>query len=246
MDVRTAQRNLDRQEGSHPRLLRCESRNQRGLRKVAHTPPSGRMPITKPVGLSAAGKVNDLLPGGKTAVWSGGGYRLGVFPAAFGKYRSGNGAVLVMGGGRAVLERIGASYQESLRLDRIVSPDQHSTAEMVLVDSRHAEIGRLRFRMCDACRTGLILDVWILDGWQRQGLGRELVHTLVAYHSGVRWSTTRQTLHGRPFFSAMTEETLVPFPRCGALCAHLEGRFTRAWRRLTSRRRSPSADTATY
>ncbi|MFF4021169.1 GNAT family N-acetyltransferase [Streptomyces sp. NPDC001843] len=134
-----------------------------------------------------------------------------------------------------------------LRMERYWSfPDQHSTTEMVFLDSQHTVVGRLRFRMCGACHTGLILDVWISDDWQRQGLGRELVQTLVAHHSGVRWSTTRQTPQGRPFFSAMAEETSVPFPQRGALCVHLAGRLTRAWRRLTSRRSLPSAGTATH
>ena len=120
-----------------------------------------------------------------------------------------------------MLERIDATHK-----------DQQSTTEVVLLDSRHTVIGRLRFRLCGACHKGLILDVWVVDEWRGQGLGRELVHTLVVRHSGVQWSTTRQTRQGRPFFSAMAQETEIPFPQSKALCVHLEGRFTRAWRRL--------------
>ncbi|WP_373283457.1 GNAT family N-acetyltransferase [Streptomyces prunicolor] len=112
---------------------------------------------------------------------------------------------------------------------------------MVLLDRRDAVVGRLRFRACRECGTGWILDVWIHDEWQRRGLGRELVHSLLALFPGFRWSTTLQTRPGRPFFTAMAEETSAPFPRGGPLCAHLSGPLTRAWRRalrlLTSRPR---------
>lgn len=142
------------------------------------------------------------------------------------------------------MERLDAQDHESLRLDGIMSPDQHTATEIVLLDAQNAVIGRVRFRVCNECRTGRILDVWVLDTWQRQGLGRELVHSLLAYRPGLRWSTTRQTPQGQPFFSAMTKETAVPFPPGGALCVHLAGRFTRAWRRLISRYRPASSHSA--
>ncbi|WP_399185507.1 GNAT family N-acetyltransferase [Streptomyces sp. TLI_185] len=116
----------------------------------------------------------------------------------------------------------------------------------MLLDARKAVIGRLRFRTCNDCRTGRILSVWVHDTWQRQGLGRELVNALLARRPGFRWSTTGQTPLGRSFFSAMAEETSVSFPQSGALCTHLAGRFTRAWRRLVSRWRPASADTTIH
>ncbi|MGW3121537.1 GNAT family N-acetyltransferase [Streptomyces sp. NPDC001107] len=148
--------------------------------------------------------------------------------------RSEDGATLVPGGGRAVLERLDDQNHESLQLGGVRSPDRHAATEIVLVDARNAVIGRVRFRICNDCRTGRILDVWVLDTWQRQGLGRELVNTLLAHCTGLGWSTTRQTPEGRLFFSAMTQETSIHFPQCGALCVHLTGRFTRVWRRLIS------------
>ena len=143
-------------------------------------------------------------------------------------------------------ERVVGQHHQSLRLDGTMSSEQHATTEMVLLDPRNTVIGRLRFRTCDDCRTGLILDVWILDTWHRHGLGRELVYALLAHRPGFGWSTTRQTRPGQPFFTAMTEETSVPFPQRGPLCVHLTVRFTRAWRHLISRCRPASADGTTH
>ncbi|MHC3468940.1 GNAT family N-acetyltransferase [Streptomyces sp. 7R007] len=106
-----------------------------------------------------------------------------------------------------------------------------TTTEIVLRDLRGTVVGHLRFRACEACRTGRIMDVWIRDSRQRQGLGRGLVHTLLGRYPGHRWSTTLQTGAGRSFFSALTDETSVPFPQGGPLCEHLAGRLTRAWHR---------------
>ncbi|OMI35452.1 GNAT family N-acetyltransferase [Streptomyces sparsogenes] len=125
------------------------------------------------------------------------------------------------------------------------SADARTTAEIVLLDRRKTVIGRLRFRVCRACRTGRILEIWVLDTWQRQGLGRDLIHSLLVHLPGLRWSTTPQTRLGRAFFIAMAEETSVPFPPLGPLCTHLEGRFTRVWRGVMSRWRPASADSET-
>jgi N-acetylglutamate synthase-like GNAT family acetyltransferase len=50
-------------------------------------------------------------------------------------------------------------------------------AEIVVRDRCDSVIGRLRFRACQKCRTGRILNIWIRDTWQRQGLGRELLQS---------------------------------------------------------------------
>ncbi|MER6629704.1 N-acetyltransferase [Streptomyces sp. NPDC000987] len=104
----------------------------------------------------------------------------------------------------------------------------------MLRDRCGAELGRLRFRACGACRAGRILDVRVVDDRRREGLGRELLLALLERCPDHRWTTTLQTEAGRRFFAAMTEETSVPFPRGGPLCAHLASRLTRAWRRATA------------
>ncbi|MBC9724395.1 GNAT family N-acetyltransferase [Streptomyces sp. TRM68367] len=114
----------------------------------------------------------------------------------------------------------------SVRHDRRPSRDRSDRsrpAEIVLLDSRDEVVGRLRYRVCADCRTGRILDVWISDPWQREGLGREALHTLLSIHPGRRWSTTLQSAPGRAFFTAMAEETDTDFPAAGPLCPHLRG-----------------------
>ncbi|MEU9207759.1 GNAT family N-acetyltransferase [Streptomyces sp. NPDC048415] len=109
--------------------------------------------------------------------------------------------------------------------------------EIVLLDERNdgrrTVIGRLRFRECPKCRTGRILDIWVDEAWRRQGLGHELIDTLLDRHPGHRWSTTLKTRRGRVFFAVMARETAVAFPHCGPLCAHVAGWLARAWRRVT-------------
>lgn len=125
--------------------------------------------------------------------------------------------------------------QQTRHRDGAGFADPYVPAEMVLSDRRNAVIGRLRFRICLECRTGRILDVWILDAWQRQGLGAELVRCLLTCRPGLQWSTTLQTRQGRAFFAAMAEETSVCFPHGKPLCVHLTGRIARGWRRTVDR-----------
>jgi GNAT superfamily N-acetyltransferase len=101
-----------------------------------------------------------------------------------------------------------------------------------MLDRDGRVVGRLRFRACRTCRAGRILDIWVCDARQRQGLGRELVHSLLAHHPGCQWTTTSQTRDGRAFFLTMARETTVAFPHDGALCRHLLGPFRRSWRYL--------------
>ncbi|MER5215433.1 N-acetyltransferase [Streptomyces sp. NPDC002838] len=103
--------------------------------------------------------------------------------------------------------------------------------EIVLHDHREHVVGRVRFRVCTACRTGRIHDVWIND--ERQGLGREALHSLLALHPGHQWSTTLQSRQGRAFFTAMARETSTDFPADGPLCSHLRGRFRQLVHGLT-------------
>lgn len=121
---------------------------------------------------------------------------------------------------------------ESLRLSYGATSASGGPTELVLLDPCNRVIGRLRFRACQTCRTGRILDIWICDTWQRQGMGQELVCSLVAHRPGYRWSTTLQSGAGRAFFLAMTRETAVALPQGGPMCSHLMGWFRRTWRRL--------------
>ncbi|WP_151483951.1 GNAT family N-acetyltransferase [Streptomyces albicerus] len=73
---------------------------------------------------------------------------------------------------------VGAQNCPSVRLNSVASSVVPGTpAEIVLLDRCDSVIGRLRFRACQKCRTGRILNIWIRDTWQRQGLGRELLQS---------------------------------------------------------------------
>ncbi|WP_328687862.1 GNAT family N-acetyltransferase [Streptomyces phaeochromogenes] len=122
-----------------------------------------------------------------------------------------------------------------MRLTSVASLYPDTSAEIVLHDQGDSVIGRLRFRACQKCRTGRILDIWICDTWQRQGLGRELLHCMIARRPGYRWSTTLQSRQGRGFFKVMTRETTVALPHDGPLCPHLMGWFRRQKQRLLAR-----------
>ena len=125
------------------------------------------------------------------------------------------------------------------RAERTHPPKRRVTNEIVLTDDRGTVVGKLRFQSCPECRTGRIRDVWIMDTWQRQGLGRGCIEDLLTRFPDLRWTTTLQTRAGQAFFTAMTEETSVPFPAGGPLCVHLTGTMTYLWRRATSRWRRP-------
>ncbi|MEI5525666.1 N-acetyltransferase [Streptomyces brasiliscabiei] len=117
---------------------------------------------------------------------------------------------------------------QPVRLTYVSTAAPGGTAELILRDPRGRVVGRLRFRACRACRTGRLLDLWVCEMWQRQGLGRGLVCSLFAH----RWNTTLQSRPGRAFFAAMTRETTLSLPHGGPLCPHLMGWLRRTWRRL--------------
>lgn len=121
---------------------------------------------------------------------------------------------------------------QPVRLTYVSAAAPGGTAEFILRGPCGRVIGRLRFRACRACRTGRILDLWVCDTWQRQGLGRGLVCSLFAHCRGYRWNTTLQSRPGRAFFAAMTRETTLSLSHGGPLCPHLMGWFRRTWRRL--------------
>lgn len=120
----------------------------------------------------------------------------------------------------------------SVWLNGLAAPPAGNPTEIVLLDRDDHLVGRLRFRACQTCRTGRILDIWVRDSWQHQGLGRELVRSLLTHRAGFRWNTTSQTRDGRAFFLAMTHETTVALPHGGPLCTHLMGSIRRTWQGL--------------
>lgn len=119
--------------------------------------------------------------------------------------------------------------------DGLAARPARTPTEIVLLDRDDHLIGRLCFRACQTCRTGRILDIWVCESWRHQGLGRELVHSLLAHRPNYWWNTTLQTLDGRAFLLAMAQESSVALPHGGPLCCHLMGSIRRTWQGLLDR-----------
>ncbi|MEV0176309.1 GNAT family N-acetyltransferase [Streptomyces sp. NPDC050803] len=132
----------------------------------------------------------------------------------------------------------GAGYGRPVRLNGTAEAASGMPTEIVLLDGADRVIGRLSFRACRECRTGRILDIWIDESWQREGLGRELLRGLFARRPGHAWTTTSQTRQGQAFFTAMSLETGLTLAPGGPLCPHLVGRFRRMLARVPRQRSS--------
>ncbi|MFI7008235.1 hypothetical protein [Streptomyces sp. NPDC050145] len=92
------------------------------------------------------------------------------------------------------------------------------------------EVGEIRFRVCDRCRTGRVRSLWVDEMWRREGIGLELVRAAVRSGTGFRWTTTVQSRRGRRFFAAAGLRLGVALPAAGPLCPHLTGRIEGLWR----------------
>lgn len=130
-----------------------------------------------------------------------------------------------------------AQDSEAVRLTALAPPAPHAPSTIALHLERGPLIGQVDFRLCHACRTGRIQQIWITETWQRQGLGRQALHTALAQAPGYRWNTTTQSRQGRAFFRAMSEETGVELCSRTPPCAHLMGRYRRLWRLVRGARR---------
>ncbi|MFE3850540.1 GNAT family N-acetyltransferase [Streptomyces griseorubiginosus] len=114
----------------------------------------------------------------------------------------------------------------------IPGPGAGNSGWEIVLSEGDTVVGRLRFRLCPVCHTGRIQDIWVNDDWQRRGLGREAMHTLLTASPGYRWTTTRQTWQGNAFFAAIAQETQTPLSAQGPLCLHLRGWWSRLAHRL--------------
>ncbi|QOV33978.1 N-acetyltransferase [Streptomyces ferrugineus] len=130
---------------------------------------------------------------------------------------------------------VGTQGTWALRLRHVHPVRPGGPAEIVLLEPGRREVGRLRYRVCTACRTGRVLDIGIDESWQGQGLGREALHILLTLHPHHRWTTTTQSRQGRYFFRAMAREVSTGFPSGPPLCSHLRGPLRRHTHRLCGR-----------
>ncbi|MEO3860996.1 GNAT family N-acetyltransferase [Acrocarpospora sp. B8E8] len=92
--------------------------------------------------------------------------------------------------------------------------------EIYVYDSRDYDIARVVWQVCDQCRYGSINKISIDEGWQRQGLGRRLIHRVLRDGPDYRWVTSSQSPEAKKFFPAMSIETGAAFTERGPSCSH--------------------------
>ncbi|MFJ8949581.1 GNAT family N-acetyltransferase [Streptomyces sp. NPDC102381] len=93
------------------------------------------------------------------------------------------------------------------------------------------QIAEVRFRLCEDCAVGRIQGIWVDESWRREGIGHELLRGAIAVGDGFRWTTTLQSSMGRRFFVATGATEGVELLHGRPLCAHMMGRWGRAWAR---------------
>ncbi|WP_051854630.1 GNAT family N-acetyltransferase [Streptomyces sp. NRRL B-1347] len=125
-----------------------------------------------------------------------------------------------------------AQDSEAIRLTALAPATPHAPSAIALHLERGPLVGQVDFRLCHTCRTGRIQRIWINETWQRQGLGRQALHSALAQGPDYRWNTTMQSRQGRAFFRAMAAETGAELSSRTPPCPHLMGRYDRLWRRV--------------
>ncbi|MEV0445792.1 GNAT family N-acetyltransferase [Streptomyces spectabilis] len=121
---------------------------------------------------------------------------------------------------------------EAIRVTALAPATPHAPAAVALHLERGLLIGQVDFRLCHACRTGRVQRIWVNETWQRQGLGRQALHSALAQAPDYRWTTTLQSRQGRAFFRAMATETGADLTSRTPPCPHLMSRYGRLWRRV--------------
>lgn len=99
--------------------------------------------------------------------------------------------------------------------------DPAELREIYVYDSHDYDIARLVWQICDQCQHGRINKISINEEWQRQGLGRRLIHRALRDGPGYTWATTGQSPEAKKFFPIMTAETGAAFTAHGPSCQHL-------------------------
>ncbi|UGY92576.1 hypothetical protein [Streptomyces gobiensis] len=79
----------------------------------------------------------------------------------------------------------------------------------------------LIWKICHPCRRGVIAKISIVDGWQRQGLGRRLVLRAMQDTDGYHWTTSGQSPMAQKFFPALSQETGAAFTPLAPVCEHI-------------------------
>jgi len=107
-----------------------------------------------------------------------------------------------------------------------------------MYDQGYYDVGTMVWRVCDACRIGIINKISVSTEWQRHGYGRRLIRRALRDGAGYRWLTTHQSPDGRKLIDAISAETGITFnPPGQRVCEHVDSR-----RDLSSHRPKPVID----
>lgn len=92
--------------------------------------------------------------------------------------------------------------------------------QLKVCDESGYDFARLVWKVCPACRMGLLAKIRVTDGWTRRGYGTRMVRRAVRGLEAYTWRTTTQSDLGKLFFPSISEATGIEF--CvGRGCEHM-------------------------
>ncbi|MFI7134303.1 hypothetical protein ACIBQ1_52155 [Nonomuraea sp. NPDC050153] len=92
--------------------------------------------------------------------------------------------------------------------------------EIYVYDPGDYDIARLVWQVCDACRCGSINKISIDQEWQRQGLGRRLIHRALRDGPAYAWVTSGQSPEAKKFLPDHERGGGSSLPPHGPSCPH--------------------------
>jgi hypothetical protein len=82
---------------------------------------------------------------------------------------------------------------------------------------------RLVWKVCHACKRGVISKISLTPDVQRQGLGSLLIDRALMDGPAYRWTTSPQSPDGQAFFAAAATRTGAEFTAGAKTCEHING-----------------------
>jgi GNAT superfamily N-acetyltransferase len=92
-----------------------------------------------------------------------------------------------------------------------------------IYDRQGIDWARMVWKVCHACRRGVISKVSLSPDVQRQGIGTLLIDRALLDGPAYRWTTSPQSPDGKAFFQAMATRTGAEFAAGVRTCEHING-----------------------
>jgi len=92
---------------------------------------------------------------------------------------------------------------------------------LFVVDREGRDFARLEWKVCAACRCGLLCKVRVNASHVRRGYASRMVVRALAGGEGCAWATTKQSDDGRGFWPAISAVTGVALPVGEGQCEHM-------------------------